>query len=160
MHESFGTNGRMTEMQAAIGRAQLRKLAAWVETRRRHAAMLNEGFATIPALRVTPPPAYVYHSYYKYYVFVRPERLKPDWSRDRIMQAINDAGIPCLSGSCSEIYREKAFVAAGIGPKAPLPVAHELGETSLMFLVHPTLTEQNMRDTVDVVTGVMAQASR
>lgn len=160
LHESFGTNWRMTEMQAAIGRVQLRKLPRWVEARWRNAAILTERFARLPALRVTVPPEDVGHAYYKYYVFVCPERLKSGWNRDRVMEAINAEGIPCFSGSCSEIYREKAFTDRGWGPPERLPVARELGETSLMFLVHPTLSEKDMRDTARAVEKVLRAAAR
>ncbi len=158
LHESFGTNWRMTEMQSAIGRVALRKVAAWVETRRRNAAILTDSFANIPALRVAVPPADIRHSYYKYYAFVRPERLREGWDRDRIIQAVTAGGVPCFSGSCSEIYLEKAFPAAW-RPKDRLAVARELGETSLMFLVHPTLDEKHMRAACNVVEKIMKAAS-
>ncbi len=160
LHESFGTNWRLTEMQSAIGRVQLRKLPTWVKVRRQHAAILTDHFSRVPALRVTVPPDNVEHSYYKYYVFVRPERLKTGWNRDRIMNAIVAEGIPCFTGSCSEIYLEKAFDIEGLRPMTRLPVAKELGETSLMFLVHPTLKKQNMEDTCQAVEKVMKAASR
>jgi dTDP-4-amino-4,6-dideoxygalactose transaminase len=147
-------------MQSAIGRVQLRKLPHWTHSRKRHAAILTECFATIPALRVTPPSPGIGHAYYKYYTFVRPDMLKPDWSRDRIMNSIAAEGIPCYSGSCSEIYHEKAFIAAGLAPPRRLPVARDLGETSLMFLVHPTLCEADMADTCHAVDKVMAVAAR
>ena len=115
LHESFGTNWRMTEMQAAIGRVQLRKLPQWLTLRRRNAAVLTDGFSRIPGLRLTIPPQEIEHAYYKYYVFVEPEALKSDWSRDRIMTALMAEGIPCGSGSCSEIYLEKAFRDRGQG---------------------------------------------
>ena len=159
LHESFGTNWRLTEIQSAIGRLQLRKLPSWSGARQRHAATLTERFSAIDALRVTSPPSEIEHAYYKYYAFVRPERLRATWNRDAIMQAISDEGIPCFSGSCSEIYLEKAFVEKDLGPARPLPVARELGETSLMFLVHPTLSEQDMHDTCSAVEKVMAHAS-
>ncbi len=160
VHDSFGTNGRLTELQAALGRVQLRKLPEWVETRRRHAAILHERFKDISAFRPTMPPADTYHSYYKYYIFVRPEALKTDWNRDRIHSALLDAGVACFSGSCSEIYLEEAFAAGDLRPKERLPVARELGETSLMFLVHPTLTDDDVHATADIVTRVMARATR
>jgi dTDP-4-amino-4,6-dideoxygalactose transaminase len=160
LHESFGTNWRLTEMQSAIGRIQLRRLEGWVDSRRRHAFVLNEAFGAIPALRLTLPSEEIFHSYYKYYVFVRPDRLRDGWDRDRIMNAIAAEGIPCFSGSCSEIYLEKAFIGAGFGPVERLPVAKELGETSLMFLVHPTLSNDDMHDTVRAVEKVMIAASR
>jgi dTDP-4-amino-4,6-dideoxygalactose transaminase len=157
LHESFGTNWRLTEMQSAIGRAQLRKLPEWARRRRENAAVLTEGFSRIPSLRVTIPPPEVGHAYYKYYVFIRPERLRPGWDRDRIMDAVNAEGVPCFSGSCSEIYLEKAF--DGMRPAERLPVAWVLGDTSLMFLVHPTLGCKEMEDTCRAVERVMSEAS-
>jgi hypothetical protein len=158
LHESFGTNWRMTEMQAALGRVILQKLPEWVATRRRHAARLTECFRSLPALRVTEPSAENGHSYYKYYVFVRPERFRQGWNRDRIMAEIAAAGVPCLSGSCSEIYLEKAFPPE-MRPPSQLPVARELGETSLMFLVHPTLSTAHVEQTCDTVQVVMQLAT-
>ncbi|WP_337870532.1 DegT/DnrJ/EryC1/StrS aminotransferase family protein [Meiothermus sp.] len=160
LHEDFGTNWRMLEVQSAIGRVILRKLDGWIEKRRMHAHYLSERFRQIPALRVPEVPADLYHAYYKYYVYVRPEMLKPGWSRDRIMQVVSDIGIPCMSGSCSEIYLEKAFTRRGWQPTERLPVAQELGETSLMFLVHPTLSMEHIKATADVVEQVMQEASR
>lgn len=159
LHESFGTNWRLTEMQSAIGRIQLRRLDDWVATRRHYAALLNEAFSTLPALRLTLPSEEIFHSYYKYYVFIRPDRLHADWDRDRIMNAVAAEGIPCFSGSCSEIYLEKAFAAAGFGPAGRLPVAKTLGETSLMFLVHPTVSARDIADTAVALANVMQQAS-
>ena len=157
LHEQFGTNWRLTEMQSAIGRVLLRKLDAQVAIRRRHAARLTAAFSEIAGLRTTVPPADIYHSYYKYYAFLRPERLRPGWTRDRIETAIQAEGIPCFAGSCSEIYLEKAF--DGIRPESRLPVARELGETSLMFLVHPTLSDQDIDDTIGAVRKVMESAT-
>ena len=160
LHESFGTNWRMLEVQAAIGRIQLRKLPNWIERRRANAQVLTERLAKHAALRLTLPGDDIHHSYYKYYVFVRPEQLAEGWDRDRIMNAVTAQGVPCFSGSCSEIYLEKAFTDAGYGPKERLPVAKELGETSLMFLVHPTLSEEDMHRMADAVDVVMSQAQR
>ncbi|MBN2243111.1 MAG: DegT/DnrJ/EryC1/StrS aminotransferase family protein [Acidobacteria bacterium] len=159
-HESFGTNWRMTEMQAAIGRLQIRKLPQWLKIRRRNAAILTEGFSRIPGLRLTVPPKEIDHAYYKYYVFVEPKALKPDWSRDRIFHELLEAGIPCGTGSCGEIYLEKAFESAGMQPSDRLPVARELGETSLMFLVHPTLSPGEMADIAATAGKIMRIAAR
>jgi len=159
LHESFGTNWRLTEMQSALGRLLLKKLPAFVETRRKNAAALTQSFSEIPGLRVTIPPPEIGHSYYKYYAFVRPERLRVDWTRDRIMAAILAEGIPCFSGCCSEIYLEKAF-SPNMRPSERLKVARELGETSLMFLVHPTLSRKEIQDTYLAVEAVFTIASR
>lgn len=159
VHQTIGTNGRMTEMQAAIGRKQLEKLPGWLNCRRLNAAILSSCFAKNPALRVTVPQGDVSHAYYKYYVFVRPEKLKAGWDRNRIIDAINREGVPCFSGSCPEIYLEKAFEGYDRLPRQRFPVARELGETSLMFLVHPTLEESDMLDTCVAVEKVFASCA-
>lgn len=158
LHDSFGSNWRMTEMQAAIGRLQLGKLEQWTLMRRRHADQLTNGFADIPGLRITPTPADVTHAYYRYYAFIDPDALCEDWDQVRVISAINAEGIPCFVGTCGEIYREKAFVAAGWQPARRHPVAKRLGETSLAFLVHPTLDDQAMQDTCEAVGKVMSAA--
>ncbi|MDR3725104.1 MAG: DegT/DnrJ/EryC1/StrS aminotransferase family protein [Terracidiphilus sp.] len=158
VHESFGTNWRLSEVQSAVGRIQLGKLPRWLSVRRKYAQILTDECAAIPGLRVTVPPEYIGHAYYKYYAFVRPEVLRPEWTRDRIIEAIKAEGIRCFSGSCSEIYLEKAFP-ADWKPEARLPVARELGETSLMFLVHPTLSEEYIHSTCVAVEKVMSSAT-
>ncbi len=158
VHEDFGTNWRLTEVQSAIGRKALTKVPRWIETRRTYAHILNEHFLALSPLRVTLPPAHIEHAYYKYYVFLRPETLRPGWNRDRILAEINAQGIPCFSGSCSEIYLEKAFP-LDWRPRERLPVARELGETSFMFLVHPTLTPDHIHATCDTVETVLGYAA-
>jgi len=156
--ESFGTNWRLPEMQSALGRVQLRHLPDWVAKRQANAKIIHEALNKLPAVRVTTPPAAVSHAYYKYCAFVRPERLKPDWTRDRIVQSLQDHGVNCLQGSCSEVYLEAAFDGSDMRPPARLPVAKALGETSLMFQVHPTLSEADMERMATVITQVLRQA--
>ncbi len=158
LHESFGTNWRITEMQAAIGRLQLKKLPQWLALRRRNAGCLSLGLTAVPGLRLPLPPAHSEHAYYKYYAFVRPELLRPEWNMQRLLDAIGVEGIPCGVGACSEIYLEKAFTDAGLGPRAPLPVASRLADTSLMFMLHPGLAEEDMRDTCTALAKVMRAA--
>lgn len=158
LHDSFGTNWRMTEMQSAMGRLQLKKVPEWVETRRRNADRLTSYLSRVPGLRITVPPQSTHHAYYKYYAFVRPEMLQSGWSRDKIVQAIAEAAVPCFVGSCSEIYLEKAFV--GRRKHKRLPIAKQLGETSLMLLVHPTLSDQHLALAVQAVEKVMSQATK
>jgi len=159
LHESFGTNGRLTEMQAAMGRVLLTKLPAWVEIRRQHAAQLDRCLAQLPALRVRVPPEEVYHAYYKYHAFVRPEGLKRGWDRGRVIAAIKAEGVPCreIGGGSPDISREKAF-GVDLKPSAPLPNAKALGETSLCLLVHPTLSAEDIDDMGRAVEKVMRAA--
>ena len=158
LHESFGTNGRITEMQAAIGRIQLERMPEW---HARRVAIANAIWSTgseTSGLRVPVVPAHIEHAAYKCYVFVRPDSLKSSWSRDRIMAEVNDLDVPCYSGSCSEVYLEKAFDGTGFRPARRLPNAKELGDTSLMFLCHPTLTDEQVAKTCDVLEIVMRRA--
>jgi dTDP-4-amino-4,6-dideoxygalactose transaminase len=159
LHESFGTNWRMTEMQAAIGRIQLKRMAGWNEKRLAYAQEIWAVAAGLPGLRVPSVPAHVHHAAYKCYVFVQPENLAPQWSRDRILQELIGEGVPAYSGSCSEVYLEKAFDNTAFRPQERLPVAKVLGETSLMFLVHPTLRLDHIQQTCDALALVMARAT-
>lgn len=160
LHESFGTNWRMTELQAVIGRIQLKRMAQWTAARTRNAERIwgaceNLDSVRVPSFDVTTG---ILHAHYKCYIQVRPENLAVGWDRDRIVNEIVALGVPCFQGSCSEVYLEKAFDNTGWRPAHRLPVARELGETSLMFLVHPTLTEAEMEKTCSVITKVLAQA--
>ncbi len=173
LHESFGTNWRMLEMQAVIGRIQLKRMKSWTEARARNANSILNICKKFLSLRV---PTFkcgscagtcsnlgssqgCIHANYKCYVYVRPENLNAGWSRDRIIEEINSLGVPCYQGSCSEVYLEKAFDNTGWRPKERLPVSKELGETSIMFLVHPTLTRDEIQKTCDVIEQVMTLAS-
>lgn len=159
LHESFGTNWRLTEMQSAIGRIQLRRMADWHQRRKQNAAAILAACPPFSALRTPHPDADSEHAWYKCYVFIKPEALNNGWDRDRIMNAINALGVPCYSGSCSEVYLEKAFDNTNFRPQQRLPVAKTLAETSLMFLVHPTLTPAEIEKTCEVIATVMGEAN-
>lgn len=160
LHESFGTNWRMTEIQAALGRFQLERLAGTVRVRNENAALLRGALAQQPALRVPAPDPSDVHAYYKFYVYVVPEALRSGWSRDRIQADLEADRVPVTSGSCSEIYREVAFTSSGLAPESPLPIAAELGETSLMFQVHPGLSPEMLGQAAAKIKAVMARATR
>lgn len=160
LHDSFGTNWRMIEAQAVIGRIQLKAMANWHFKRLSNAQRIWETAAAIDALRVPSIPCDIQHAAYKCYVFVEPQKLAEGWDRDRIATEINALGVPCFSGSCSEVYLEKAFDNTGWRPQERLPSAKALGETSLMFLVHPTLTVDEVNKTCQALCQVMQAAVR
>ena len=160
LHESIGTNWRMLEVQAAIGRIQLEKMPEWHRSRTQNAVAILSAAQSCSALRVPMPTTDITHAGYKAYAFVRPEALKTGWSRDRIIHEINAAGVPCYQGSCSEVYLEKAFDTVPGRPVDRLPIAKQLGETSIMFLVHPTLTAAEIGKSVEVLRHVADQAVR
>jgi dTDP-4-amino-4,6-dideoxygalactose transaminase len=190
LHESFGTNWRMLEMQAAIGRIQLTKMPEWLAQRNQNARILtesllpftgDEGPLRLPQIGcpsgcpsgcqigcggaksgVSQPtetqfscPLGCLHAFYKFYVFLKPEFLNDGWSRDRIIDAVNQAGVPCYSGSCSEVYLEKAFDNTGWRPATRLQNAQALGETAIMFMVHPTLTRDQIQQTVETFVNLI-----
>jgi len=174
LHGSFGTNWRMTEMQAAIGRIQLRRMGEWTLARNRNADAITcalapfagpDGAVRIPEFQGSSEhdgeeDDGSRHARYKYYAYIRPEALSEGWSRDRIVKEIAARGVPCFQGSCSEIYLEPAFEGTCWRPERSLPVARELGETSLMLLVHPTLGTREMEQTGNAIREVLGQATR
>jgi dTDP-4-amino-4,6-dideoxygalactose transaminase len=157
VHDSFGSNLRMTEVQAAIGRVALRETDGWIGLRRRNAAILSAGMSGMPGLRVPVPGSGIDPVWYRFTAYVMPERLLPGWSRDRVAGEITAAGVPCYSGPCPEIHLEKAFDV--YGERGPVPDARELGETSLTFLVHHRLEERHMEQTIGTVAEVMEAAT-
>ena len=180
VHESFGTNWRMIEMQAAIGRIQLRRMLSWTAIRNQYAAQIksvlkqfggNNRLIRMPQffcsgcvqkncdVSLAESQSCV-HAYYKLYVYLRLEHLGLGWSRERIIEEINNQGVPCFSGSCSEVYLEKAFEGKAFRPNKRLPIAKDLGDTSLVFLVHPTLTEEEIEYSAQVATQVLNEASQ
>ena len=160
VNESFGTNWRMTEMQGAIGRIQLRRMENWRTNRITNANKIWDTARKCKGLRVPDIPNHIDHAAYKCYVFVKSNELKNEWNRDRIVKEINALGVPCYSGSCPEVYLEKAFDKTGFRPKKRLANAKELGETSLMFLVHPTLSKDEINQTCNIITSTMNLATR
>lgn len=165
LHESFGTNWRITEMQSVIGRIQLTRMAEWTAKRTANAYAIlqackpweQKGYLKVPVMEQTPGFEDCTHAYYKLYMYVKPENLPENWSRDRIINEINELGVPCYSGSASEVYLEKAFDNTGLRPEPRLPIAKQLGETSLMFLVHPTLLESEIKKTIQTIETVFHQ---
>ena len=161
LHESFGSNFRMTEMQSAIGRLQLKKLNSWTLKREKNAQLLETAFKKYPnLLRTTRCPENSRHAYYKYYSYLITDGLKKGWDRQSLILEINKLGIPCFEGSCSEIYLESAFNGTKFKPKKRLPNAKELGKTSIMFLVHPTLSLISMKRIVQELIIIFNKASK
>ncbi len=161
LHESIGTNWRMLEMQSVIGRLQLGKMANWTARRTEIAGRIAEALMPFSDLvRVPRPRAGMVHAFYRQYAYVDPLALKSNWSRDRIVAEVNAQGVPLFQGSCSEVYREKAFDGTPWRPSQRLPNAVELGETSLMFLTHPTISDAQVDLTCKTIGAVFSEARR
>ncbi|MBO2632306.1 DegT/DnrJ/EryC1/StrS aminotransferase family protein [Shewanella algae] len=160
LHESFGTNWRMTEIQAVLGRIQLTRMEQWITNRRSYGKMLDDVVKGFACIRLVEVPDYIEHAEYKHYFFVRPENLALGWDRDRIVNAVVEKGVPCMQGSCAEVYLEKAFDNTPWRPAVRLENARLLGETSIMMLVHPTLTKNEMSKACKVLDEVLSLASK
>jgi dTDP-4-amino-4,6-dideoxygalactose transaminase len=160
LHESFGTNWRMLEIQAVVGLKQLEKMPAWTEKRRKYSQQIFATAKGFSSLRVPKVPDYIEHAFYKCYVFVEPDELNVGWDRDRIIAEVNLLDVPCFSGSCSEVYKEKAFEGTRYRPQKALSNAVELGATALMFLVHPTLKQAEIDKSCALLSQVMQRASK
>lgn len=159
VHESFGTNARMLEMQAAIGSIQLKKMAEWTQRRTSISAEIGQSLRKFNCLRVPEVPSYMIHAYYRLYAFVVKNQLKSGWSRDRIIAEINTKNVPCFHGSSPEIYLEKAFDGTEFRPAERLPNAQQLGEDSIAFLVHPSITDDEVANMSNVIESVLSEAS-
>lgn len=157
---SFGSNYRMTEMQSAVGRYQLKKLDDWISIRQRNANILHKAFEGIPLIRLSEPPQEFNHACYKYYIYLNLDKLSYAYTRDKIMEELNQIGVQCFSGTCSEIYLEEVFQKSNLGPQQRLPISKELGETSLMFLVDPTFSENEMKHIAEVSKKVFLKAQK
>ncbi|MEE9433218.1 MAG: DegT/DnrJ/EryC1/StrS aminotransferase family protein [Sphingorhabdus sp.] len=160
VHESFGTNWRMLEMQSVIGRIQIKTMSGWTDKRTANAMAIHAVLCEYPNIVRSPlPPDDIVHAFYRHYGYVRPENLKTGWDRDRIVAEISARGGAAMQGTCSEIYREKAFDGTGLRPLQRLSIALELGNTSLAFLTHPTLTAGDMDKICSVLGEVLREAS-
>jgi dTDP-4-amino-4,6-dideoxygalactose transaminase len=159
LHESFGTNGRLTEVQSAIGRILTKQTHEWSRKRKVNSNLISVACSRFSSLRVPQNPDYIVHASYKHYVLVGPDQLKSGCTRDRIMNEIIQLGVPCYTGGCPEVYLEKVFDGTDFRPDKRLPIAKELGVTSLMFLVHPTLKDSEIKKTCEVIEQVTKMAS-
>jgi dTDP-4-amino-4,6-dideoxygalactose transaminase len=161
VHESFGTNWRMLEMQAAIGLIQLGSIETWTRRRTEIAHSFARALMAFPnAIRVPMPGEKLVHAYYRLYAYVRPDGLRPNWTRDRVVSELAAQGVQIMHGTCSEVYLERAFGQTGFAPKERLPLARELGETSIALLTHPTMQSDEVQRTCHAISAVFSKASR
>lgn len=159
LHDSVGTNWRLTGIQAAIGLRQLEKLPGWHADRCRNARIWAEALGGVRGLRVPLPDARFEHAFYKLYAYVD-LREGAAALRDEILVRAGKAGLRLFSGSCSEVYLEHAFDDL---PRPDLPIAKALGEASLMVEVHPTLCpdllERRARLLAEIAADVLGRDS-
>jgi dTDP-4-amino-4,6-dideoxygalactose transaminase len=151
LHDSVGTNWRLTGPQAAIGSAQLAKLPAWREARTRNAAIWSDVLSSVRGIRIPSTGNRVTHAYYKFYFYLDAPTGAAAL-RDEIVRRAVEAGIRLFSGSSSEVYLEKAFDDL---PRSDCPVSRDVGERSLMVEVHPTLDPARLLRRAEAVAAII-----
>ena len=144
IHDGMGSNARMTEMQAAIGRVQLRKLPDWLAARSANAQYLSETMANHPLLMVPEVPAEITHAWYKFYLLLRPDMADPEAQRAQMIAQLMAKGIPCGTGSCPDMSLELGLDGLDLRRDGSLANAHALGRHTLMLLVDHTLDQDDM----------------
>ncbi|MDQ2879216.1 MAG: DegT/DnrJ/EryC1/StrS aminotransferase family protein [Pseudomonadota bacterium] len=153
LHDTVGTNWRLTAMQAAIGIRQLAKLPEWTRLRTRNAGIWRAALADMPSLDIPAVPDGMVHAYYRYYFYLRDDDAA---LRDQVLARATECGLRVFSGSCSEVYLEHAFDDL---PRPDLPVARRLGRTSLMTEIYPTLDPEALADRAAALRDIIASVA-
>jgi dTDP-4-amino-4,6-dideoxygalactose transaminase len=157
IHDGIGTNWRMTEMQAAIGLCQLKKLPQWLAARARNAKDIGVGLRAFPSIHMPEPRAGIRHAYYRLGCRVVPKHLRPGWDRDRLLASLSDCGIGCSVGSCPEIYLEGAYAGRSF---QRCETARAVGETVLLFAVHPTIGDSYLDSCRRTINRILTEATQ
>lgn len=159
LHDSFGTNWRMTEMQAAIGCAQLTKLPGWLARRRRNANALMRSLQDEPGVQLPAIPDHVGHAFYRLYVTIARDQLGQEGTTASIIDQMNRMGLPVAGGSCADMSQEAAF--ANIAPRRDggLRAAQDAGRRSIAFPVDHLLDEGDMDRMADGLRRALGRQS-
>ena len=158
LHESIGTNLRITEIQSAIGKIQLKNIDKTNKMREKNALYLISRLKKFKSLRIPIPSNDMKHAWYRLYVYLKIDFLSSDWSRNRIIHEINLLGYPAFSGSCGEIFREKCFKDYKINQN--LKICKELSDTSLAFLVHPNINQNELEKYGEAICLILEKATK
>lgn len=150
VHDQLGFNFRMTDIAAAIGRAQLAKLDRFNERRRRNASVLDEGLAGIAGV-TTPRERRGYrHVYHQYTV-----RIERD--RDGFQARLREAGIGTAVHYPIPVHRQPFYAHKGYG-QVTMPVAEAAAAQVLSLPVHPALSDEDLDRIIESVKKVAATA--
>ena len=167
LHDDFGSNYRMTEMQAVIGREQLKSLGKQIKKRNLIASLyLNElkdyylkydilkkpnfKCQTCPLKQNLKKCNKCIHAFYRLNLFIDKNKIK----QNQLIQQLHKNKINCGVGSCPEIYREKIFKKLKLYPKKRLPNAKLLGETSIMFPINPNKSLKEVKSEINLIKKI------
>jgi dTDP-4-amino-4,6-dideoxygalactose transaminase len=152
VHEEYpvlGFNFRMTDIQAAIGREQLKRLPAIVERRRALAGRYGAQLAGCPGIVVPPEPSWARTNWQSY-------AIRVDRARQRaVMQDLLDQGIATRRGAMNA-HREPAYAPGTWRAAGPLTRSEEAQDTSIVLPLFHQLTEPQQDAVVDAVKRAVA----
>src|SRR5579864_7661972 len=144
----LGYNYRLTDLQAALGRSQLRRLPGWLARRREIAARYDALFAGMPWLRPLGKRPGADHAYHIYVVALNLDRLRCD--RDTIFQEMRGSGIGVnvhyKPVHLHSYYRQRL----GLGPGL-CPVAEDAYRRILTLPLYPAMTDADVERVVDAI---------
>ena len=149
-HDILGYNFRMTEIAAAIGRAQLKKLDHWNEVRRRNASLLDEGLAGTPGVRTPRERPGCRHVYHQYTVFI-------EGDRDRFRERLQELGVGSAVHYAVPVHRQPLYRDLGYG-SVSMPQSERAADHVLSLPVHPGVSESDLERIVEAVRKVAATA--
>ena len=149
-YTELGYNYRMTDLQAAIGLEQLRKLEGFLARRKEIARRYDEAFRPLPGVQVPANPAYAAHAYQSYAI-----RLLPGCpvERDQLLRDLAAAGISCRRGippiHLEPLYRDR------FGP-ASLPVTEDVAARSVFLPIFTSLDADDQQRVIDTVVRMVS----
>jgi len=170
VHDRFGTNLRMTELQGAIGRLQLKNIKRWNVKRNAYLTSIWKTVSAIDGL-FAPLDSHssnvlagdlqdqIIHGGYKCIVLVDPLTLNPGWDRDAIVEELQELGVPCYSAKYEEVYHQTAVKEARLCPAEILHGAQYFSEHGILFDVHPALSIKDVDKICRDIKAIMQYAS-
>lgn len=147
---SLGYNYRMTDIAAAIGRVQLRKLAYITQRRQSNAALYDRLLRDIPGIRVPMVPSGVQHAYHQYTIVIDPARTKNGATRDDVRSALSANAVATGVYYPTPLHLNPLFSNLGYKP-GDFPVAERVAGQVLALPVHPGLEESDVRRVADEI---------
>jgi dTDP-4-amino-4,6-dideoxygalactose transaminase len=168
LHDNLGSNYRMTEMQAAIGREQLKTLDNQLKIRNAIANLYLKELKNYyqkyhllqkPDFKCQACPSKqnekkcnkCMHAFYRLNLFINKNKI----NQIKLIKQLNKSKINCSVGSCPEIYREKIFKKLKLYPKQRLPNAKLLDKSSIMFPIDPGRSMTKVKTEINSIKGIL-----
>ena len=136
LHDSIGSNYRITEMQSVLGIEQLKYLNKNISIRNKYAKIFDKSLKKFKFINLFLTKKNYVNAYYRYYFKINSKFLKKNWNRDKILKKLNEYSIPSGTGSCPEIYKEEAIKKLKIFQKSDLKNAHILSKNTITINFH------------------------